>query len=115
MKNTIYIGLTFFLVGNIIAWFQYNNQFVWDWWKDKPIFTNLIFAPFVGMCFWYGTKNIVSVTNELWASKLLAFGVSNFVFAVMTYSLMKESMFTTKTLTCLALAGIIILIQLFWK
>ena len=111
----MYIGILFFLVGNTIAWFQFNAQFAWEWWKDKPVITNVMLAFPMGMCFWYAVKNIVLATNELWASKLIGFGVSNTVFAVLTYVFLKESMFTPKTLACLFLAGMIITIQLFWK
>jgi len=109
------LGILFFLIGNILAWFQFNSQFVWKWWEDKPILSNLIFAVPMGICFWYAIKHIVAETNELWASKLIGFGVSNVVFALLTYLLLKESVFTAKTMTCLFLACLIILIQIFWK
>ena len=109
------IGIIFFLIGNVIAWFQFNSQFVWPWWQDKPLLAQAIFAIPMGLCFWYAIKNIVDYSGELWTSKLIGFGVSNVVFAVMTYALMKESMFTMKTMTCLFLAAMIIGIQIFWK
>lgn len=115
MNPSIQTGLLLFLVGNIIAWFQFNAQFVWEWWEDKMFLSNALFAVPMGMCFWLAAKNIVTATNELWASKLLGFGVSNFVFAVMTYVFMRESIFTAKTLSCLLLASIIIAIQIFWE
>ena len=115
MSSQIYIGILFFLVGNIVAWFQFNAQFVWESWRDKPILTCTLLGPIMGICFWYAVKNIVEQTNELWASKLIGFGVSNFVFAIMTYALFKESVFTPKTMTCLFFAAIIIAIQIFWK
>jgi hypothetical protein len=111
----VLIGVLFFTLGNVLAWFQFNSQFVWDWWKDRPIIANLIFAVPMGICFWYAVKNIVESTGELWASKLIGFGVSNFIFAIFTYVFLKESMFTAKTLACLFLATIIIGIQIFWK
>ncbi len=115
MKPEVYIGMFFFLIGNIIAWIQFNGQFVWETLKDRPIATNLIFAVPMGLCFWYAVKNIVGATGQLWTSKLLGFGVSNMVFAIMTYVFFRESIFTTKTMTCLALASMIIFIQLYWK
>ena len=115
MNSQIYIGLLFFLIGNIIAWVQFNGQFVWEYFKDKPFVSNLIFAIPMGMFFWYAVKNIVDATGQLWTSKLLGFGVSNIVFAVMTYIFMKESVFTLKTMTCMSLASLIIFIQLYWK
>ena len=115
MKSGMLLGILFFLVGNILAWFQYNSQFVWEYWKDKIVLSNLLFAVPMGMCFWMAVKNIVASTNELWASKLVGFGVSNAVFAVMTYIFMKESIFTAKTMTCMILATAIIGIQIYWK
>ena len=113
--SSLTTGVLFFLVGNVIAWFQFNSQFVWPWWKDKPFVSQIIFAIPMGLCFWYAIKNIVDETGELWASKLIGFGASNVVFAIMTYLLLKESIFTTKTMTCLALSSVIIGIQIFWK
>jgi len=109
------IGISFFTVGNILAWFQFNSQFVWPWWQNKPVLANVIFAVPMGLCFWHAIKYIVAGSGELWTSKLVGFGVSNVVFAILTYALVKESMFTPKTMTCLGLAAIIILIQIFWK
>ena len=52
-------GVAFFVIGNILAWFQFNSQFVWDWWKDKPFITCMIYAIPASMLFWYGTKFLV--------------------------------------------------------
>ena len=109
------LGLLFFVVGNIIAWFQFNAQFVWPWWKDRPFTAQFLFAIPMGLCFWYAIKNVVEYSGELWASKLIGFGAGNVVFAIMTYVLMRESMFTTKTMACLLLSSFIIGIQIFWK
>ena len=114
MKN-LYIGIVFFLLANVIAWFQFNAQFVWEYWKDKPILTNLLLAIPTGLCFWHAVKYIFLYSGEYWTAKLLGFGVSNLIFAVMTYFFLKESMFTPKTLTCMLLASFIIAIQIFWK
>ena len=109
------IGILLFIVGNVFAWFQFNSQFVWEWWEDKPLVSNFLFAVPMCFCFWHAIRYIVLHSGELWTSKLIGFGVSNFVFAFFTYFLMKESMFTAKTMSCLALASAIIFIQIFWK
>jgi len=109
------IGTLLFAVGNILAWFQFNSQFVWDWWKDRPILSNLIFAIPMGLCFWYAVKYIVEDAGLLWTSKLIGFGVSNVIFAILTYSFLKESILVPKTLICLLLSVIIIGIQIAWK
>jgi len=111
----ILIGSLFFIIGNILAWFQFNSQFVWEWWKDKPILPNVIFAIPMGLCFWYAVKYIVEDTGLLWTSKLVGFGVSNVIFAILTYALLKESILVPKTLICLFLSVVIIGIQVTWK
>jgi hypothetical protein len=108
-------GILFFTIGNVLAWFQYNSQFVWPWWRDKPVITNLIFAIPMGLCFWYAVRQVVNTTGLLWTSKLVGFGVSNVIFAILTYFFMKESMLTPKTMICLVLSMAIIGIQIFWK
>jgi hypothetical protein len=63
----------------------------------------------------YGTKFIVEVTDELWAARLAGFGASYLCFPLMTWYYMDESMFTSKTMLCVFLAFLILLVQLFWK
>ena len=108
-------GILFFFIGNIIAWFQFNSQFVWEWWKDKPLLTASIYAIPAGMLYWYGTKYAYAGLGEVWGARFMAFSASYFVFPVLTYVLLKESMFTTKTMLCVMLSVCIVLIQLFWK
>ena len=108
-------GILLFTIGNILAWFQFNSQFVWEWWKDRPIISNVIFAIPMGFCFWYAIKYIVEDTSLLWTSKLIGFGVSNVVFAILTYAFLKESILVPKTLICLLLSVAIIGIQIAWK
>jgi len=108
-------GIIFFIIGNILAWFQFNSQFVWGWFSDKPIITNCIFSIPMGMMFWYAVKNVVEDSGGLWTSKLIGFGVGNVVFAVLTWTFLRESIFTPKTMLCLFLASLIITIQIFWK
>ena len=111
----MFIGVILFVIGNILAWFQYNSQFAWEWWQGRPIFSKVVFAFPMGLCFWYAIKHIVDATGELWASKLVGFGVSNVVFGIMTYWILNESVFTPKTASCLLLAVMIIFIQIYWK
>jgi hypothetical protein len=108
-------GILFFVVANIFAWFQLNSQFVWSWWSTRPLTSSLIFSIPVGLLFWHAIKNTVEASGSLWTSKLIGFGVGNIIFAMLTWFLMKESIFTAKTMTSLTLAGVIIVIQILWK
>ena len=115
MNKHFLLGIFYFFAGQVLVWYQSNSQFVWEWWKDKPVLTALIYSIPISMFFWYGTKYIYASTSELWTARLLGFGMSYMTFPIMTYYYLNESMFTTKTLLCTALAAAIILIQVFWK
>ena len=36
-------AMAFFCVGHILGWYTTNSQFVWEFWKDKPVLANIIF------------------------------------------------------------------------
>ena len=69
----------------------------------------------MSLCFWHAVKNIVLSTGHLWSSRLIGFGVSTVIFAILTFFIAKETMFTIKTMSSIALAGLIIFIQIYWK
>lgn len=110
----VFIGIGFFIIANIIIWLQANSQFVWEWWKNKPILTTVIYSIPFGLAFWYAAKYTYEGTGEIWSARLIGFGASYLVFPVMTYYIAGESMFTTKTMICVFLSFLIVAIQLFW-
>jgi hypothetical protein len=110
----IFLGILFFVIANIIIWLQVNSQFIWDWWRDKPLTATLIYSIPFGLVFWYAVKYTVEATGELWSARLIGFGASYLVFPLMTFYIANESMFTTKTMICVALSLLIMAIQLFW-
>ena len=57
----------------------------------------------------------VDATQEAWAARMLGFGMSYLTFPFLTWWLLNESMFTTKTMLCVFLSIMIVGIQLFWK
>ena len=105
----------FFLVGHILAWFQLNSQFVWEWWRERPVLTVAIYSVPVGLSFLLGTKLVVAETGTLWSSRFLAFAASYLAFPLLTWYFMQEGMLTPKTLICTFLSCLIIAVQLFWK
>ena len=115
MSFQIIIGVVFYIIGHIFAWYQFNSQFVWPWAKTNFILPVLLFSIPMGICFLYGTKYVVSETSQLWTARFIGFGASYAVFPLLTWYYMNESMFTFKTLSCLFLACMILYIQIFLK
>ena len=111
----IFVGCSLFILGQTLVWFQLNSQFVWDWWKDKPIPAIIFFSIPASFCFWYGVRMVVGEMNELWGHRLLIFGMSYLTFPLLTWYYMNESMFTPKTMICVLLSFAIIAVQLFWR
>lgn len=112
MINSIF----FFIAGHTFGWFAGNSQLVWEFWKDKPLLSNIIFGIPAGMLFWYGTKLCFEASGgNLWTVRFVAAVFSYAVFPFMTWYYLQESMFNTKTMICVALAVSILLVQIYFE
>jgi len=110
--DSMLYAMSFFCVGHIFSWYTTNSQFVWEFWKDKPLLANIVFGIPAGMMFWYGTKYLMQSIPELWTVRFTAAVISYSVFPFMTWFYMNESMFTIKTMLCVFLALTILIIQI---
>ena len=69
----------------------------------------------ISFCFMISVKNFVGAFDgQIWPSRLIGFGIGVMVFTVMSYFMFREPL-TPKTLICLGLGILIILIQIFYK
>ena len=101
-----------FVIGQTLVWFQLNSQFVWDWWKDRPLLVTVLYSIPAGLCFWLGVKLAYEEMHEIWGPRFLVFCMSYITFPLLTYYLLGESMFTWRTITCVLLSLCIIFVQL---
>tara|TARA_Y100000310_G_C20388813_1_gene671764 strand:+ start:132 stop:482 length:351 start_codon:yes stop_codon:yes gene_type:complete len=104
-----------FTLGQTFAWFHINSQFVWGWWKDKPLVALTLYAIPASLCFWWGMKIAYAEMEEVWGPRFLIFCVSYFTFPLLTWYFLNESMFTAKTMICVSLSFMIMGVQLFWR
>lgn len=104
-----------YICGHVLAWYTHNLQFAYEWWKDKPVLSNIIFGVPCGFAFWYGTRFAMQATDELWSARFVAFTISYVTFPVLTWYYLNESMFTAKTLICTFLAFLIVTVQIVMK
>ena len=58
------IGVSLFIIGNIFAWFQFNSQFAWPWWRDKVLLSVLIYAVPMCLCFYFVLSAIIYNTSD---------------------------------------------------
>ena len=105
------VGFALFILGHILGWYTHNLQFVYDFWKNRPVLSNLVFGIPCGFAYWYAIKFMMAATGELWTSRFVAFALSYLTFPLMTWFYLGESMLTQKTIICTFLAFLIILVQ----
>ena len=111
--NLIY-GILFFIGGHIIAWFQLNSQFKWDWAKEHEWVMAAIGIPCSFFYIW-GTKYTVEgMDGLLWPTRFIGFGIGMLVYALLVGHFFSEGI-TTKTFVSLALSILLICINVFWK
>ncbi len=108
------LGIAAFTLGQIFGWYQLNLQNISDWWKDKPFLSAIAFGIPTSMFFWYGWKFIYEHSSAAWSARFIGSCTGYFVFAILTWQVLGETMFTPKTLICLTLATIILIIQVFY-
>ena len=113
INKYILITIGIFLFNNILIWYQLNSQLVWDWAKTSKSmwFMSLMGIP-ISLLFWYATKIGYVGFGNLWAVRFIGFATSMLTFPLMTYLYLGEAM-SVKTLLTLALATVIMLIQIF--
>jgi hypothetical protein len=69
----------------------------------------------ISFLFMMSVKNFVGAFDgQIWPSRLIGFGIGVVVFTIMSHYIFKEPL-TPKTLVCLGLGILIVLIQIFYK
>lgn len=108
------IGMLLMLLAQILTFYQLQGQLKYQWFKDNYWVIVLMGIP-ISMMYMESVRQIIThYGGLLWPSRLIGFGIGVVVFAILSQLLFGENL-TTKTIVCLILSGVIILIQLFWK
>lgn len=109
------IGLFFLIIAQIITWYGTNGQFMWGWFKNNPLLASIAFGTSSCYFFILATKySVLFFDNNVWPVRILSFCVGIISFAIMSSIIMNEHL-TLKTIVCLILSFIIMLIQVLWK
>jgi len=107
-------GFIFGILAQIITFLQLQGQLKIEWIKNNMWFGVLMGLP-ISFLFMMSVKNFVGAFDgEIWPSRLIGFGIGVVVFTIMSYYMFKEPV-TPKTLVCLGLGTLIVLIQILWK
>jgi hypothetical protein len=110
------IGIGAFFVAHVLTFYQLNGQFLksTSWFRDNTLW---VAAAGIILSFFYiwGTKYAVQgMGGLLWPARFIGFGVGMIIYAIMVNYHFSEGI-NNKTWVSLALALILICIQVLWK
>ena len=107
-----YFFLFLFFAGlHILVWFSVNWQLVESVVRNDALKLCVMVSLPISLLGFYATKIGYDIYESAWSVRLLAFGTSYLIFPVMTWWWLHESPFNLKTMLCIGLSFIIILVQ----
>jgi len=110
----ILFGILFGILGQFGSFMQLQGAIKYNW-HGKYMWIILLSSIPVSWLFIKSVRFLVDgFGGEIWPSRLIGFSIGMVVFTLLSIVLFKES-FSLKTIVCLFLGLIILLIQLFWK
>jgi len=116
MFGNLIAGIGCFITMSTLVWFSTNLQFVNDKMSDYSFPIMLGCSVPISLLAYYGSRfTYDAMEQSAWSVRFVAFGCGYLVFPVLTWWILKESMLTPKTLTCIGLSLVIMGIQIFWK
>jgi len=107
--NKLIFALVLSVIGNIIAWFHMQGQFRYEWAKT---WWWIVFGGIpISFCFYYSTRWFYEYFGNYWYVRPVGFGMATITFGILTWLLLNE-LPDTRTIICLCLSVIIIILQL---
>ena len=113
--NKLFLSLLLSVMGNIIAWFHMNGQFLSDkyHWITKSNWWVLLGGIPISFLFYYSTRLSFEHFGYYWAIRPIGFGLATITFAILTWTLLGEVP-TFKIIISLILSVVIIMINV-WE
>ena len=112
--TALILCIVFFLVVQVITWFQLNGQFFSSWFKNNVFLLCLMGVPISWLYIEATRMGFIAFEGLVWPGRLLGFSMGMLTFAIFTWIFMSEGI-NTKTVVSLTLATALTLIQVFWK
>jgi len=111
----LFFLIAIFAIMHTIIWYSTNWQLVKGVDKNSALMFAVVLAIPISLLAFYGTKIAYEAFSSAWSVRLFAFGMSYITFPILTWVMLDESPFNTKTMICISLSFIIIAVQLFWR
>ena len=116
MNKFVSLSIIFlvYILAQVFTFYQLQGHLWNKWIKDHPFIMTLLGVP-VGYIVIFASREMVNLYDgQTWPNRMIGFTLGVIVFTIMTWLYLKEPL-SPKTLICLMLSFMILLIQLFWK
>ena len=111
MNKNVVLYIVLICLSQLIFWFQVNGQFMWEFFKKYPYIIALMGLP-SGYLVIIGSKyGYQGFDGEIWPMRIIGFSSGTVIGAILLYTMMGEGL-TIKTILCLLLSLVIIIIQI---
>jgi|TARA_B100001093_G_scaffold439145_1_gene438932 hypothetical protein len=107
--SKLFFAVLLSVVGNVIAWFHMQGQFKYEW--AKSIWWIICGGIPISFCFYYSTRWFYEYFGNYWYVRPVGFGMATITFGLLTWLILNEVP-DTRTIICLCLSAVIIMIQL---
>ncbi len=114
MNLNLLYGILFMALGHIVAFFQLNSQFKWEWFKEHSWIMALIGIPCSYFFIWATRYTVEGMGGMLWPTRFIGFGIGMVIYAAGVSYYFNEGI-SSKTLISLLLSVVLICIQVLWK
>lgn len=108
-------GLFLGAVAHSISWFSMNSQFVWEFWKNKPIVAAIMFGVPSNIVFWFASRYVREATHNTWHVRWLLFAMSFPPMFFLTATILGDTFLSAKNIITLFLAICIVAVQLLYR
>jgi hypothetical protein len=112
MKN-LFIALGLITISQILVYLQLQGQFFSNWIKGNPLTVSLLGIPISLILIEYTKRSAMYFDGEVWPGRLMGYAIGIIVFTILSYTIFNEPL-TGKTIACLILSSVILVIQLFF-
>jgi hypothetical protein len=110
----IIYGILYGLLGQIGSFMQLQGAMKLGWYP-KYFWPMMVLSIPLSLAYVKSVEHfVVAFDGQLWPSRLIGFGLGITIFSIMSHFLFKEPL-SPKTLVCIGLGILIILIQILWK
>ena len=107
--SKLWMAIIISLSGHILAWFHMQPQFKWEW--AKSLWWIVLGGIPISFAFYYGTRWYYEYFNNYWYVRPIGFGMATITMGILTWLILDE-LPDIRTIICLVLSVIIIIIQL---